>query len=451
MSNGVGTERAEPATGHATEETEIGSVFVSNYPPYSFWSPEALDEAFAVLDRPAESEPDGGLGLYLHIPFCRKRCKFCYFRVFTDKAASDIDRYLDALAAEVERYSTLPRVAERPLRFVNFGGGTPSYISARHLRALADRLQQSMPWDCAEEVTFECEPGTLTQAKLETIKQIGVTRLSLGVENLDDEVLKENGRAHVSTEVYRVMPWIRSLAFDQVNVDLIAGMVGDTWERWRETVVRTIELDADSITVYQMELPYNTVYSQRLKDPSNGGVALADWETKRAWHAYAFEQFIAAGYEISSAYTVVKSNQNCRFVYRDAVWQGGDMVGAGVSSFSHVGGVHMQNVASWDDYLEALEGGRLPLGRAFATTAEEALTRELVLQLKTGALDPAYFDEKFGCDIASKFAGAFAQLRRQGALEPDQGRIALTPAGLLRVDQLLPAFYAPAYRNARYT
>ena len=449
MSNAATRHRAEPATGHSSEETAVGSVFVSNYPPYSFWSAAALDSAFAVLERPPEAE--AGFGLYLHIPFCRKRCKFCYFRVFTDKAAGDIERYLDALGREVEHYSAQPWLMGRRLRFVYFGGGTPSYISARHLRALAARLQQRMPWDGAEEVAFECEPGTLTQAKLEAIKAIGVTRLSLGVENLDDEVLKENGRAHVSTEVYRVMPWIQALEFEQVNVDLIAGMVGDDWDRWRQTVARTIELDPDSVTVYQMELPYNTVYSKHLLGKPGEGVKLADWQTKRAWHAYAFEQFAAAGYEVSSAYTVVKAGRDVRFVYRDAVWQGADMLGAGVASFSHMGGVHAQNLSSWDEYLEAVEAGRLPLGRAFATTPEEALTREVILQLKKGVLEPAYFQRKYGADILAEFAPALARLRQQGALEYDQRRITLTTEGLLRVDQLLPTFYAPAYQNARYT
>ncbi len=441
--------RAEPATGRTSSETDIGSVFVSNYPPYSFWNAKDLDVAASVLEQRPSAPAD--LGLYLHIPFCRKRCKFCYFRVFTDKAAGDIERYLNGLAAEVEQYTDKPRLLGRSPRFVYFGGGTPSYISARHLRSLVERLQGAMPWNRVEEVAFECEPGTLTQAKLEAIREIGVTRLSLGVENLDDEVLAENGRAHVSTEVYRVMPWIKGLGFDQVNVDLIAGMVGDSWERWRDTVARTIELDPDSITVYQMELPFNTVYSKSLMADPEPQTVLADWPTKRAWHAYAFAQFAAAGYRTSSAYTVVKADRDGRFVYRDAVWRGAEMVGAGVASFGHMGGVHLQNVTGWDDYLEAVEAGRLPLGRAYAVSDREALTREVILQLKTGRLDVAYFRDKYRSDIISAFAPAWERLRDEGALDYDDGQVRLTPAGLLRVDGLLPALYAPEHRNARYT
>src|SRR6476620_7229630 len=122
------------------------------------------------------------LGLYLHIPFCRKRCKFCYFRVYTDKAAPDVERYVAALSREIELVSKLPVMGGRPFRFVYFGGGTPSFLSSRQLERLVERLRAHVSWESAEEVTFECEPGTLSEATVHTLREIGVTRLSLGVE-----------------------------------------------------------------------------------------------------------------------------------------------------------------------------------------------------------------------------------------------------------------------------
>jgi oxygen-independent coproporphyrinogen-3 oxidase len=441
--------KAEPATTRLdAKETEIGSVFVSNYPPYSFWRKEAVPKAVEALNAPPL--PNTTPGLYLHIPFCRKRCKFCYFRVYTDKNSSEIELYLDALGREIELYAGMPAVKDRSLQFVYFGGGTPSYISAKHLRALVDRVKAAMPWGDAEEVAFECEPGTLTRAKLEAIKEIGVTRLSLGVENLNDEILRENGRAHLSKEVFRTTPWIKDLAFDQLNIDLIAGMVGETWSTWRETVQQTIDLNPDSITVYQMELPFNAVYS---KEIMNGKMdkPIADWKTKREWHNYAFEQFAVAGYEISSAYTMVKKGKDVKFVYRDAVWRGQDMLGAGVASFSHLSGVHFQNEASWDAYIGAIKEDRLPLSRAFVTTKGERLTREMILQLKLGRIEPAAFQQKFNANILEVFASAFEKLREEQMLTFNENEIRLTRKGLLRVDGLLPEFYASKYRNARYT
>jgi oxygen-independent coproporphyrinogen-3 oxidase len=450
MNDNLKIIHAEPATAakHDWKETEVGSVFVSNYPPYSFWKPDYLPKAFEALNSPPR--PEAALGLYLHIPFCRKRCKFCYFRVYTDKNSREIQAYLDALAKEVQLYSALPSIKGRRLKFVYFGGGTPSYISAKHLQQFAKTLQAIIPWDDAEEITFECEPGTLSEPKLKMIRDIGVTRLSLGIENFNDAILEENGRAHLSEEIYRTLPWIKALQFDQLNIDLIAGMVGETWETWKDSVQKTIDIDPDSVTIYQMELPYNTVYSKSLLE-GQAAVPVADWDTKRAWHAYAFEQLAAAGYEPSSAYTMVKKDKHCKFVYRDAVWHGTDMLGTGVASFGHISGMHIQNVAGWNEYFDALNAGKLPLSRAFATSKKERLTREMILQLKTGKIKTDYFLKKFGADIVSEFGPAYEMLRDEGMLDFTREEVALTPKGFLRVDQLLPVFYEQKYRNGRYT
>ena len=429
------------------EKTGLGNYFIANYPPFSFWRAENLADARAALESPPL--PETPLGLYLHIPFCRKRCKFCYFRVYTDKNARDVETYLDALAKEIELYARLEVVGGRPLRFVYFGGGTPSFLSTRQLGALVERISRHFSWEKAEEVTFECEPGTLGQDKIKTIKDIGVTRLSLGIENFNDRVLEANGRAHLSAEIYRSYGWARQAGFAQINIDLIAGMVGETEENWRECVRRAVELEPDSVTIYQMELPFNTVFSRDILGGSEWGVA--DWDTKRRWVDYAFGELEAVGYEISSGYTVVKNRARSRFVYRDCVWHGADMIGTGVASFSYARGVHYQNVDGWEEYVGALGRGQLPLARALKPTTRQRMIRELVLQLKLGAVAPVYFREKFGVEILQEFATVFAGYERDGFLRVDEDRVELSREGLLRVDGLLPAFFEPQHLGSRYT
>ena len=437
----------------AVEETEVGSYFVANYPPFSVWTTDHVktDALPALTAEPAQ--PDTPLGLYLHIPFCRKRCHFCYFRVYTDKNASEVQGYLDVLGREWELYSTQPAIADRPLDFVYFGGGTPSFLSVRQLEGLVTRLTKATPWSTAQEVTFECEPGTLTEPKLAAIRDLGVTRLSLGVENFDDTVLEVNGRAHRSAEIFRAYNYARSIDFPQINIDLIAGMLGESDANWHACVEKTLELEPDSITIYQMELPFNTtISSDLLKGGGQFEQSVATWATKRRWVAEAFDRLERAGYTVGSAYTAVRDPSRTTFVYRDRLWQGADLLGLGVASFGHVNGVHMQNLDSWGAYSAAIEQGHLPLHRAYRPTEEERLIRELVLQLKLGHVEPNYFQRKYGVDIRSRFAGALSRLRAEGYLNGrGSNQIELTRDGLLRIDSLLPRFFLEEHTNIRYT
>ena len=152
-------------------------------------------------------------------------------------------------------YGNMPYLKGRKPKFIYFGGGTPSYLSVSQLTDLTDRMKAVFPWDEAEEVAFECEPGTLTEKKLDHIRKLGVTRLSLGVENFDDHILEINGRAHRSKEIIRAYEYARNIGFPQINIDLIAGMIDETEENWFKTVKQAIELAPECVTIYQMEIP----------------------------------------------------------------------------------------------------------------------------------------------------------------------------------------------------
>jgi oxygen-independent coproporphyrinogen-3 oxidase len=429
-------------------ETKAGNYFVSNYPPYSFWKPERAADAYAALDRPPV--PDTTLGLYLHIPFCRKRCHFCYFRVYTDKNSSEITRYLDAAIQELALYVQRPFLGGRKPRFIYFGGGTPSYLSTRQLGYLTEGMQRHLPWDEAEEITFECEPGTLQESKLQFIRDLGVTRLSLGVEHFDDRILKLNGRAHGEREIPRAYDFARSVGFPQINIDLIAGMMGDTTETWEPCIAKTIEMQPDSVTIYQMEIPFNTTIYQQMKAEGHEVAPVADWGTKRQWVRSAFAQLESAGYTVTSAYTAVKDASRTKFVYRDQLWSGADLLGLGVASFSHVGGTHYQNEHNFEPYVSRLEKGELPIYRGLTPTDEERLIRELILQFKLGHLNAGYFRQKFGVELLSRFPEAFAHLRDQGYLTVEGDELRFNREGLLQADRLVHEFFLPQHRDARY-
>lgn len=429
------------------EPTTVGNYFISNYPPYSFWKPEGVPAARAALERPGD--PSVPLGLYVHLPFCRKRCDFCYFKVYTDKASGDIRRYLDALLAELDRYLELPFLAGRRPRFVYFGGGTPSYLSTQQLETLFEGLRARLAWDAAEEVAFECEPGTLQEGKVHALKRLGVTRLSLGIENFDAEILELNNRAHRAKEIGLSYGHARAAGFDQINLDLIAGMVGETEANWRDCIERTIELAPESVTIYQMEVPYNTTIYQRMKDGHSAVAPVADWDTKRRWVGEAFARLEQVGYHAGSAYTAVRGD-SIRFLYRDLLWRGADLLSLGVSSFSHVAGVHFQNEHAFEPYLARVEAGELPIHRAFELEDDERLIREWILQLKLGRVELPYFRRKFGVDPRQRFAEPLAKHARAGLLVLGDDEVRTTREGLLQVDTLLADFFLPKHKSERY-
>ncbi|HAB18574.1 MAG TPA: coproporphyrinogen III oxidase [Verrucomicrobiales bacterium] len=436
------------------KETMAGNYFVANYPPFAFWKPEAVADFRAALEQPPRSLPHSSaltpLGLYCHIPFCRKRCHFCYFRVYTDKNAEDIKGYLEALLKELTVYAGKPVIGGRRPKFIYFGGGTPSYLSPDQLKFLSDGMKRLLPWDEAEEVTFEGEPGTLSDHKLRAIRDFGVTRLSLGIEHFDDHILEVNGRAHRSKEVYRAYNYAREIGFPQINIDLIAGMVEETEDKWKEAVAKAIELQPDSVTIYQMEVPYNTGIYQQMKADGKLVAPVANWETKRRWVNYAYNEFEKLGYTVTSTTTVVKDPAKVKFLYQQGLFSGADILSIGVASFGHLSGVHYQNHHDFEPYVNAVNAGRLPTHRAYKVPDDEQYLREFILQLKLGHVSAAAFARKFGRDPREQFAAPLMTLKEQGFLTNGGDRIGLTRDGLLQVDRLLHEFFKPEHRTGRY-
>lgn len=430
------------------DDTKAGNYFIANYPPFSFWNEKDLPCIDSLLNSPSPGKAP--LGLYYHIPFCRKRCHFCYFRVYTDKNSSDVRRYLDATMQELERYAQSSYIAGRKPKFVYFGGGTPSYLSAQQLTELTDRMKSILSWDEAEEVTFECEPGTLTEKKVQAIKDFGVTRLSLGIENFSDHILETNGRAHRSPEVFGAFQWARDAGIENINIDLIAGMLEETDENWQDCIRRVLELSPDCVTIYQMEIPFNTTIYQSMKKEAKLTAPVADWPTKRRWVKEAFAKLEANGYTVTSTCTAVKNPQQTRFQYRDQLWGGADMVALGVASFGHLGGVHYQNVTHFEDYCTSMEEEKPVIRRALLTTEDERFIREFILQWKLGSVRPAYFLEKFGVDVEERYRPVLEDWQRQGILEKRADRWVLSRDALLRVDSLLHQFFLPQHRDAKY-
>ncbi len=435
----------------AAEPTE-GNYFVAAYPPFSCWRPElagaARDPCNLRTDRADCTRPP--LGLYVHIPFCAHRCEYCYYLSYAVETRPQMDEYVEAVLRELTLYRHAPAFAGRSVDFVYFGGGTPSLLPADTLARLLREMQTLFPWDAAEEVTFECAPRSATPGKIRLLRDAGVNRLSLGVQQLDDRVLGLNGRVHLVADVERAWEVIRQADFDEINVDLIVGLVGETDESFRQSLEQVLDLGPDSVTVYQLEIPLNTPLYRALRS-GQVPAELPGWPVKHDRLAEAFARLEAAGYRLRSAYAATRGTRHGRFVYQEEQYRGADLLGIGTSSLSYVTGTHWQNAPSLTTYLADLAAGRLPVSRAYRLSAAEQLVREFVLQLKLGRVEADRFRAKFGVEIADRFAAPLSECAGQGWLTYDRDAVTLTRAGLLRADRLLPAFYLPEHRGLRYS
>lgn len=429
-------------------DTTVGNHFVSNYPPFSRWSADEIPKLSAVLQQEVTGHQP--LSLYVHVPFCRQRCHYCYFRVYPRRDETEVELYFDNVLKEFALYQQFAAIAGRPFQSVYFGGGTPSYPRSRQIQRVLETLRSQSNWDHLEEFTFECEPGTVDPEKMRVLKECGVTRLSLGFQTLNDEILRRSGRDLTITDCTGAYAQARAAGFDQINIDLLAGLPGETEESWRKTIQEVVALAPDCITIYQLELTHNSGLFHSIqagRDPH-----LTDWPTKRAWVRESFENLERVGYTIGSGYMAVRDPNRWRFAYTvDHFWRGDDLLALGESSFGHVQGVHYQNAHTFDRYTGSLSADKLPWRRAYQLSFEEKWRREFILQLKTGAVETSYFRRKFDIDLVDQVRSECERLEQEGWLEFDDHSIRLTRAGLLDVDWLLPSFYLPEHRGIRYT
>lgn len=360
-----------------------------------------------------------------------------------------MESYASDLLHELALISDLPVTKDRTPSFVYFGGGTPSLLPLAQLKRLFNGIRTRFPWQQNAEVSFECAPKTATPDKLEFLREAGVTRISMGIQQLDDKILKANGRIHKADDAKRAYTAIRNAAFPIVNVDLIVGLVGETDETFFDSLNEVIGWQPDSITIYQLEIPPNTpLFKAQTDDPSSSLVP--DWTTKRRRLNDGFTLLEEAGYKIRSAYSAVRDLEKHKFTYQEAQYRGVDLIGTGVSSFSYVQGVHYQNLASMGPYRESIGRGELPIFRGLKLSDDERLVRQFILQLKLGVVPIQPFQDEFGVDVRLRFADPLANLDARGLLTVDEFTVGLTRSGLLCVDRILLEFCGSQYRDVAY-
>lgn len=382
-------------------------------------------------------------GLYIHIPFCRQKCFYCDFPSFAGREKK-IDTYLQALEQEFallrQRLYQKDNVRDTESKFaprtIYIGGGTPTALNAHQMKKLLKIVQKYVAVAKAEEFTVEMNPGTVDREKLLLLQQAGINRLSVGVQSFDDHCLQKIGRIHTAQDAVNTIELAHNLGFGNISLDLIYGLPQQDREMLTQSVERALTLPVQHISIYGLQLEEGTSF-QRMADM--GKLQLPTDELVEAMHDYIVEKLPEAGYqryEISNyALPGYESKHNLSY------WQDVDYLGLGSGAHSYWQGTRYENPSSIDDYISALEAGRLP------ATLEEQVDRQAHMEeycflgLRTAAgIDKNLFQQKFGVDLFTVYGRTIEKLVAQDLLQHTARGIALTTLGMKYGNQVFGEF-----------
>jgi oxygen-independent coproporphyrinogen-3 oxidase len=367
------------------------------------------------------------LGVYIHVPFCTKRCYYCAFNTAPLDDERAMQRYVAALLGEVDLAASLPWASSIDVASVFFGGGTPSLLSAGDMDAVLSRLRRRFRVRSDAEITVECNPESVTRDKLAAYRAAGVNRVSLGVQALDDTMLHRIGRLHDAAGARRAFDAVRTAGFGNVSVDLMYGLPALDLERWTAGVHGVLDWQPEHLSAYGLSLDAGSLWGATgVPDlPPEEGVIAQYWTLARIAAARGFEH-----YEISNyARPGFRSRHNLTY------WQRGEYLAFGPGGAGFVGDVRYTNVKATPRYCGEVEAGRLPVDAWERLDAKQVRGEHLILGLRLiDGIPSALLDERVANDTA--LARRVDDWRARGLLEEMDGRTRLSEAGFLLSDAL---------------
>ena len=365
---------------------------------------------------------------YVHIPFCTQICYYCDFsKVFIKN--QPVDAYLEHLIQETRSYEI------GKLRTLYIGGGTPTALSAQQLAYLLTELPKVMDLSEVEEFTIEANPGDLDPDKIAVLKESQVNRVSLGVQTFDNKMLKKIGRSHKEQDIYDNIRHLKQAGFDNISIDLIYALPGQTMDQVKENVAKAIDLDIPHMSLYSLILENHTVFMNRMR---RGKLPLPKEELEAEMFEYIIEELEKAGFEHYEISNFSKPGFESR--HNLVYWDNAEYYGLGAGASGYVDGIRYKNHGPIRHYLEAVEAGKARITEEHLTL-EEKMEEELFLGLrkKTG-VSKARFEEKFGISFDQRYGQVVASLTEQGLLVPDDKQVRMTKRGLFLGDTVAEKF-----------
>lgn len=365
---------------------------------------------------------------YVHIPFCTQICYYCDFsKVFIKN--QPVDSYLEHLLQEFHSYDI------QKLRTLYIGGGTPTALSAPQLETLLDGLTKNLDLSVLEELTIEANPGDLDADKIAVLKNSAVNRVSLGVQTFDDKMLKKIGRSHLEKDIYENIDRLKLAGFDNISIDLIYALPGQTMDQVKDNVEKAITLDIPHMSLYSLILENHTVFMNRMR---RGKLPLPKEELEAEMFEYIIEELERSGFEHYEISNFSKPGFESR--HNLMYWDNAEYYGIGAGASGYVNGVRYKNHGPIRHYLSAVEAGNARVTEEHLSQREQ-MEEEMFLGLrKKSGVPITRFEEKFGTSFEDLYGQVVRNLCHQGLLQVEGQQIRMTKKGLFLGDTVAEQF-----------
>jgi len=371
------------------------------------------------------------LGIYVHVPFCRARCRFCAFYMEMP-GENRVQTFLSGLDHELRLYASDVGLRAIPVHTIYFGGGTPTTLTSRQLIRILNDIRYWFTVEDDAEISIEVHPGTVSPDSLRTLRQSGFTRLSVGAQSFDQNELRDLGGRAFGAEVRQVVSWARSVGFTNISLDLMYGFPGQSMESWQRTLGEALSLSPTHLSCYAYTLEEGSPFHREMMQ---GKGAAPDQEFQLVLEGEAVDRLVAAGFERYEISNYCRAGYECRHNMR--YWNVLPYLGLGPSAQSSLGHARFGNVADLESYADSLKRRTLPLDEVTSLSPDQLDRERMVWGLRTLSGVPVRMK---ATEQKTTLLQTIRQLREQGLLQVEkQGRVRLTDLGMRFVDTVAVA------------
>ena len=364
------------------------------------------------------------LGIYIHIPFCKQKCYYCDFISYSNKC--DIaQKYINCLLDEIEKFD----FENYDVNTIYIGGGTPSYIDSKYIKMIMSKIKSKVDFEQNKiEITIEVNPGTVTKEKLNDYKEAGVNRLSIGLQSVKDDLLKQIGRIHTDEDFLNTYQLANEVGFNNINVDLMIGLPNQSIKDIKETLEKIIELNPNHISVYSLIVEEGTKFDNMI---NKGELNLPDEDTERNMYWYVKNTLESNSYNHYEISNFAKENKESK--HNMNCWEQKEYIGFGVSAHSYINCVRFSNTGNINEYIKNIEENNIEKNKTIEEkqTKQDEMNEFMMLGFrKIEGVNISEFKQKFIDNPIFLYREKLEELVNEELIEIDLDYIRLTNKGL---------------------